>query len=107
MVWITEVDQADIDSDLSVFHRIDAPEEMSGPRYLLLAERLGAYGGAVTARLARMQAEREPRPQVYAPAPEQQSRRIEKVAADAETLSTMTKQAGPGFPSIGYRNRKQ
>ena len=96
------MDQADIDSDLSVFHRIDAPEEMGGPRYLLLAERLGAYGGAVTARLSRLKAEQE-RPKVFAPVPGQQVQMVERTVADPGTLAAMTKQAGSGFPTIGYR----
>ena len=48
----------DIESDLSAFHRVDDWQTLPGPRYFLLANRLGAYTGAVQARgIARKQAE--------------------------------------------------
>lgn len=37
----------DIESDLSAFHRIDNWEDMPARRFLLLAERLGHYRGAI------------------------------------------------------------
>lgn len=43
----------DIASDMSVFHRVDVEEveQMPAARYFMLAVRLPAYSGAVTARL--------------------------------------------------------
>lgn len=48
--------QDDVESDLSVFHRIEEMEAMPSPRFLRLACRLPAYAGAVAARL-RVRAE--------------------------------------------------
>lgn len=48
-----------IDSDMSVFHRVDDIRAMASPRFFFLAERLVYYDGALRARLrldhARMQ----------------------------------------------------
>lgn len=43
---------ADIESDLSVFHRVDEVDRLTIARYLALAPRLAAYQGALRARLA-------------------------------------------------------
>jgi hypothetical protein len=43
---------ADIESDLSVFHRVDDADQLTIARYLALAPRLAAYQGALRARLA-------------------------------------------------------
>lgn len=43
---------ADIESDLSVFHRVDDANALTIARYLALAPRLAAYQGALRARLA-------------------------------------------------------
>lgn len=42
--------QADIESDLSAFHRIDDPMTIPGPRYFALVVRLAAYAGVLAAR---------------------------------------------------------
>ena len=52
MSWIPEYER-EIESDLSVFHRIDNPDELPGSRYFSLAEFLPAYGGAVAHAIAR------------------------------------------------------
>lgn len=44
--------EADIESDLSVFHRVDDPLTLDGPRYFRLALRLPAYMGVMQARAA-------------------------------------------------------
>lgn len=49
----------DVASDMSVFHRIEEVEAMSGRRFFAFAIRLPAYAGAVRARLA-MAASTEP-----------------------------------------------
>lgn len=54
-MWTT-VHEADIESDLSAFHRIDDPMTLDGPRYFLLACRLAAYMGVIA---VRVQAETE------------------------------------------------
>jgi len=51
----------DVISDLSVFHRIDDPSELSAERLLMLVRRLGFYGGAITA-LLRSTPPAEPEP---------------------------------------------
>lgn len=42
--------EADIESDLSAFHRIDDPMQIPGPRYFALVVRLAAYAGVLAAR---------------------------------------------------------
>lgn len=49
--------EADIESDLSAFHRIDDPATMTGPRYFSLAPRLSAYSGVIAARAAKLHEE--------------------------------------------------
>lgn len=42
----------DIDSDMSVFHRVDDPQTaLAGPLYFARAARLGAYAGVMQARI--------------------------------------------------------
>jgi hypothetical protein len=48
--WVIDY-VADIASDLSVFHRVDDVDQLTIVRYLELAPRLGAYSGALRARL--------------------------------------------------------
>jgi hypothetical protein len=54
LAWVLE-HWEDIASDLSVFHRIDDPDTLSIPVFLSKVVRLGAYGGALKARLAATQ----------------------------------------------------
>lgn len=49
--------EADIESDLSAFHRIDDPMQIDGPRYFILALRLAAYSGVLAARVAKIHAD--------------------------------------------------
>lgn len=52
-MWIVEEEaEADVASDLSAFHRIDNVDEIDGPRYFSLAQRLTAYNGVRAAVLA-------------------------------------------------------
>jgi hypothetical protein len=51
--------EQDIESDLSAFHRIDDPSQMTSARYFMLAERLAAYKGALRARIELEAHERE------------------------------------------------
>lgn len=41
----------DIESDMSVFHRVDDIYKMEGPRFFRMAFRLAAYSGVMAARL--------------------------------------------------------
>jgi hypothetical protein len=50
----------DIESDLSVFHRIDDPYSLDGPRYFRYAWRLAAYQGVMQARVNAQQQDSEP-----------------------------------------------
>lgn len=43
---------ADIESDFSVFHRVDDPLSLSGPEFFRKAHRLPAYSGVLAARVA-------------------------------------------------------
>ena len=47
----------DVESDLSVFHRVDDWQRLDSPRFFRLAERLPAYNGAVRAALAAVAVE--------------------------------------------------
>lgn len=64
----------DIKSDMSVFHRVDVEEveQMPARRYFMLALRLPAYSGALTARLSAAATAKIPEPStapVATPAP--------------------------------------
>lgn len=54
----------DIESDLSVFHRVDDMWAMDGPRFFRLAVRLPAYEGVVRRRLMADAVEAGPSEQV-------------------------------------------
>lgn len=45
----------DIESDMSVFHRVDSIETMHGPLFFKRAFRLSAYSGAMAARMQEAQ----------------------------------------------------
>lgn len=52
--------EQDIESDLSVFHRVDDVDQLAISRYLALAPRLSAYSGALRARYSAPAAEQGP-----------------------------------------------
>lgn len=89
--------EREVDSDLSVFHRIDNPDALSGSRYFRLAEFLPSYGGAVAHSMTRDLVET-------------QSREVEEVALpevspsikdDVAHLAAKS-QNSQGFPGIEY-----
>ena len=43
----------DLESDMSVFHRVDDIESLSGPKFLRLAYRITCYQGVMAAQLAK------------------------------------------------------
>lgn len=47
----------DLESDFSVFHRVDDMYEMEAGRFWIMAKRIVHYGGATAAALARSQAD--------------------------------------------------
>lgn len=47
----------DLDSDFSVFHRVDDFRALPAPRMFALAQRLPAYGGVMAHRVAEVRAE--------------------------------------------------
>lgn len=57
-MWVVDY-LDDIESDFSVFHRVDDVWSMSGPRFFKLAWRLPAYQGVMQAR-AVAESERSP-----------------------------------------------
>jgi hypothetical protein len=79
ILWLSEL-RDDIESDLSVFHRIEDMETMASDRLIRLACRLPAYAGAVAARHRLRNAERE--------------------AAAVEATAVPTH---PSRPMLGYR----
>lgn len=54
----------DIESDLSVFHRVDDVDQLTIRRYLMLAPRLSAYEGALRAKLKDQPQRTSPPPEV-------------------------------------------
>jgi len=51
---------ADVESDLSAFHRIDSMMTVPGPRFFRLAIRLSAYAGIMQARVAAVANDDQP-----------------------------------------------
>lgn len=87
--------QAEIDSDLSAFHRVDEPMRMASSRYFSLVERLAFYDGAVRGRIVAEAREEQAEPaavpaSVGAP-----------VLESAELLAELTHN-DQGFPGIEY-----
>lgn len=58
-MWVVD-HLADIESDFSVFHRVDDPLSLSGPTFFRKAHRLAAYSGALAARVAASQTRSQP-----------------------------------------------
>lgn len=52
-MWVLDYED-DIASDLAVFHRVDDPMTLDGPRYFMLAVRLAAYAGVLAARAEKI-----------------------------------------------------
>jgi len=69
MLWVLEM-EGDVESDLSVFHRVDDMYRMGSRRWAVLVPRLSAYGGAVQYRLRTWdQQETEQQAPASTPAP--------------------------------------
>ena len=49
----------DLESDFSVFHRVDDMESLPGPRFFKMAYRIATYGGAVAAKMQYERSEQE------------------------------------------------
>lgn len=81
----------DIESDLSVFHRIDDPHLLDGPRYFRLVWRLAAYQGVMQARVNAQQ---------QAPEPRQRPFEYGAPAGDINPGTQTTLQADPAFAGI-------
>lgn len=95
LVWIVDL-LPEIDSDLSVFHRVDDPDALSSSRFIRLAEFLPHYSGAVRNRMLvelRNAGPQQDQQQYQAP--------TEVPTISGATLAAMTE--GPGeFPGIEY-----
>jgi hypothetical protein len=52
VIWVVD-HLEDLESDFSVFHRIDDPLSLPGPEFFRKAHRVGAYEGVMTARIAK------------------------------------------------------
>jgi hypothetical protein len=88
--------QAEIDSDLSVFHRVDDPMQLPSARFFTLAELLPCYAGAVRAHFQVALAEDAPR--VSALSPGEEVRPVD----DPRALEALTNQNGfAGFEYVG------
>jgi hypothetical protein len=61
LLWMLEC-LPEIESDMSVFHRIESIYTMSAVVFLRRVQHLPAYDGALAARLRREQTQRDPNP---------------------------------------------
>lgn len=84
---------ADIESDMSVFHRIDDPRAMPAQRFIDLAMRLPAYTGVMRRLLEREVIEEQDEPMSNAPRPQGQGGEARHVSSD--NLDTLA--ADPAF----------
>lgn len=92
--------QADIDDDLSVFHRVDDPMQLSSSRYFRMVERLPLRDGAVRFAL-RAKFGDTPEYAGTAPAgPGADGAEPMTMVDDVAELAAMSQQ--PGFPGIAY-----
>lgn len=78
----------DLESDFSVFHRIDDIYSMHGPTFLALAYRISVYGGMIGFRRRVQDAPPEP-PAVSAPAVPVAARPTAPVGAGMVPLAAM------------------
>lgn len=102
-MWMLDY-RAEIESDFSVFHRVDNIAELSSSLFFDRAEMLPGYQGAVRARIEREAlATKRPDPGIASLVADVQRVPANR-AIDAETLAEIS-QAGKGqrFPTIGYR----
>ncbi len=51
---------ADLESDFSVFHRVEDLDTLDGPRFFRLAYRIAAYQGVMAAVIAEQEAQHRP-----------------------------------------------
>lgn len=83
-MWVID-HEADVESDLSVFHRVDDPMTLDGPRYFALAVRLAAYAGVMQARIIKAKEDERGGQQAPAsPAASTGARPAEKVSRVAD-----------------------
>lgn len=77
---------ADIESDLSAFHRVDDIDDLSAPRFFSLAWRLPHYRGVMRDRVIALQREQEDEPQP-GPAPGGQRAPARQPTVDAQPVT--------------------
>lgn len=61
-MWVLDFLE-DLESDFSVFHRVEDITILDGPRFFRLAHRIFAYSGVMTARFAEQEHKQSPQPQ--------------------------------------------
>lgn len=65
-MWVLD-HMDDLESDFSVFHRVEDITALDGPRFFRLAHRIFAYAGVMAARLAEQEKDRSPAPAARPP----------------------------------------
>lgn len=93
--------RGEIESDLSVLHRVDSLEAIDGPRFFRLVEQLAYYDGALRGRLRVEMSQRQGSAQPASPA---------ATAAPLPDISEFVGVSGPnsqGQPWIEYRGGAQ
>jgi hypothetical protein len=96
-LWMVDY-RDEIDSDLSVFHRIDDPQGIPSSRYFRLAWHLASYDGAVAAAIRAEHQQDEPEEPDY-----QQPQAVRSVTLEGSTLAVMTEtEQGNEMPGVEY-----
>lgn len=96
LLWITVL-LDDVESDLSRFHRVDDWQQLTGSRFIKLAERLAVYGGAVADAFQRVQETNA------AASQERLAASSGQVVDDPKMLEALTSKGHQaGFPGIEY-----
>jgi hypothetical protein len=102
-MWILDY-RAEIESDFSVFHRVDNIDELSSSLFFDRAEMLPNYQGAVRGRIEREAHAQSRRSSGIKSLVADVQRVPANKAIDAETLAEISQAGkGHGFPTIGYR----
>lgn len=90
--------RVEIESDFSVFHRVDDPMSLPSSRFFEFAELLPAYNGATAISLrALIQRQEVAGPPVPVVRPGEQ---LLPTVDDVDVLEELTHKHGPGFPAI-------
>lgn len=98
-MWMLDY-RREIESDFSVFHRVDDIDELSSSRFVEFAELLPSYQGAVRLAMEITKATKATNPYEQLASVTQIG--VKRPTIDAELLSELAPTRA-GFPGVGYR----